>query len=938
MSMSCSTSFINSYSRLSFVKMFLFVVFPYARGDLSELGLCISGVCKLMGAVFVGGGVGNPKRAEARSPNLIKKKGEVPGPGASDGSSVVNKVRTLFRSDMQTLFVVEKVSSVHEPQAFNEPRDGKKLLVLDLDECIFNNSSKLKTENLELMEHEEMFKIIALVDKNCMCEIDGTNAKPLEVIWSKFPQHYHRDNTIMLDDQKHNFLCNPQNGLEIKAWKNTDNNAHLDTELVDLGEYLEWIATHEKTFSKLDHGKWRTYLDAEQHPTLRHATIKAVQSKAFEVIAVNMANPEKVESDSSATRSIIRGLVKDVNDECSPTKRARIEENIKPIAQVKTANEIVSDGKRIDPVCNKLQAEGRRSDLMPAKKAPIELMRQIVSDSSSSAQSPPGSPPSDMGSDSMTAVARRALKLVDLTSLNDTDDDAKIEALCDQARTTHGAVAAVCVYPRFVKLAKEKLARKEGEEELPIVKVATVANFPDGGEDVKKVVAEVDVVFPYAALKRGDEDVGRELIADQAVLKVIFSRLKQRTFPRWRIQHRAVDLFLEDTMHVLGFGVLFGKNLCVQVTAESATSCQNCFWVVSYPTAGFLPAAACKKACEMKQDEDVDQEPVGTIFFFLLQFMFDVILMPLVVHDPWGTKYFLASPSAFLFGSSERIGQRFSGNVNDRATDRYRPPALARPKDIDFNKLLPTTHGPMCQKNHIVQIKSDGYGCTLRSAGKKDAETKGAGVHLKVIIESGELVDAAMIRKASEISIAAGADFIKTSTGKKPISATPEAAREMLTVLKDNLDKSKTKDEDDQKDKDEVDSKVSDTRVLGFKAAGGIKTTEQADIYLSLADEIMGKEWVSADTFRFGASSLLTDLVKQIEAETQAESEQTKESTKEIEKDAVEETDEECTVTGEKRSSAILLDSSPETIACSTDDPASKRLRNETTLDLTLDD
>ncbi|EOW6098731.1 deoxyribose-phosphate aldolase, partial [Proteus mirabilis] len=120
----------------------------------------------------------------------------------------------------------------------------------------------------------------------------------------------------------------------------------------------------------------------------------------------------------------------------------------------------------------------------------------------------------------------------------------------------------------------------------------------------------------------------------------------------------------------------------------------------------------------------------------------------------------------------------------------------------------------------------------------KDACAK-AGALLKVIIETGELKDAALIRKASEISIKAGADFIKTSTGKVPVNATLESAELMLQVIHD----------------------MGVGKEVGFKPAGGVRTAEEAAQYLALANRIMGDNWVDARHFRFGASSLLGNLL-----------------------------------------------------------------------------
>ena len=110
-------------------------------------------------------------------------------------------------------------------------------------------------------------------------------------------------------------------------------------------------------------------------------------------------------------------------------------------------------------------------------------------------------------------------------------------------------------------------------------------------------------------------------------------------------------------------------------------------------------------------------------------------------------------------------------------------------------------------------------------------------VILKVIIESGELGTPALIARASELAIAGGADFIKTSTGKVAVNATLAAAEVMLkTILASGED-------------------------VGFKAAGGVRTAADAQQYLQLATRIMGQDWVTPAHFRFGASSLLNQLL-----------------------------------------------------------------------------
>ncbi|MTD41113.1 deoxyribose-phosphate aldolase [Erwinia sp. CPCC 100877] len=243
----------------------------------------------------------------------------------------------------------------------------------------------------------------------------------------------------------------------------------------------------------------------------------------------------------------------------------------------------------------------------------------------------------------LTASSLRALKLMDLTTLNDDDTDEKVIALCRQAKTPVGNTAAICIYPRFIPVARKTLEAQG----TPDVRIATVTNFPHGNDDIgialtetRAAIAygadEVDVVFPYRALMAGDEQTGFDMV--------------QR----------------------------------------------------------------CKAACA------------------------------------------------------------------------------------------------------------------------------DAGVQLKVIIETGELKEESLIRKASEIAIRAGADFIKTSTGKVPVNATPESARIMMEVIRD----------------------MGVAKSVGFKPAGGVRSAEDAALYLGIADELFGADWADSRHFRFGASSLLASLLK----------------------------------------------------------------------------
>lgn len=240
---------------------------------------------------------------------------------------------------------------------------------------------------------------------------------------------------------------------------------------------------------------------------------------------------------------------------------------------------------------------------------------------------------------SLKHAASQALAMMDLTSLNDGDDDAAIRTLCRRTDTPYGAPAAVCIYPAFIETANRELTDMGVRER---VRIATVTNFPDGCVNVERAsretraavaagADEVDVVFPYKALIGGDADAGRALVT------------------------------------------------------------------------------ACREAC----------------------------------------------------------GDRL----------------------------------------------------------------------LKVILETGELEEPALIRQAADIALACGADFLKTSTGKVPVNATLEAAEILLTAIRDS------------------------GRDVGFKAAGGIRSAEDAKAYLDLAAGIMGEAWLTPAHFRFGASGLLDALL-----------------------------------------------------------------------------
>ena len=118
---------------------------------------------------------------------------------------------------------------------------------------------------------------------------------------------------------------------------------------------------------------------------------------------------------------------------------------------------------------------------------------------------------------------------------------------------------------------------------------------------------------------------------------------------------------------------------------------------------------------------------------------------------------------------------------------------------------------------------------------------------LKVILETGALRSASNIKKAALLAMYSGADFIKTSTGKEAISATPEAALVMCEAIKEYYQET--------------------GRKVGFKAAGGIDTVKKALAYYTIVKEVLGEEWLNNGLFRIGASRLANQLLSEITGE-----------------------------------------------------------------------
>jgi deoxyribose-phosphate aldolase len=127
---------------------------------------------------------------------------------------------------------------------------------------------------------------------------------------------------------------------------------------------------------------------------------------------------------------------------------------------------------------------------------------------------------------------------------------------------------------------------------------------------------------------------------------------------------------------------------------------------------------------------------------------------------------------------------------------------------------------------------------------KQFREACGNAAHMKTIIATGDLGTLKQVYQASLVAMMAGSDFIKTSTGKESVNATLEVSLVMVRAIREYLERTGHK--------------------VGFKPAGGISTAKQAMAWQSLMKEELGSEWLMPDLFRLGASSLLTDLERQL--------------------------------------------------------------------------
>ncbi|EPS69935.1 hypothetical protein M569_04827 [Genlisea aurea] len=199
----------------------------------------------------------------------------------------------------------------YKVELLNPCREGKKLLVLDIDYTLFDHRSsaedplelmrphlhefltaayseydimiwsatsmkwvKLKMEELGVLNNPS-YKITALLDHLAMITVHSDSrgvfdCKPLGLIWAQFPTLYGAKNTIMFDDLRRNFVMNPQNGLKIKPFRKAHSNRSSDRELVKLTEYLLDIAEMDD-LSGLDHNKWESFYEESFKRRRRHS-------------------------------------------------------------------------------------------------------------------------------------------------------------------------------------------------------------------------------------------------------------------------------------------------------------------------------------------------------------------------------------------------------------------------------------------------------------------------------------------------------------------------------------------------------------------------------------------------------------------------------------------------------------------------------------------
>jgi deoxyribose-phosphate aldolase len=222
--------------------------------------------------------------------------------------------------------------------------------------------------------------------------------------------------------------------------------------------------------------------------------------------------------------------------------------------------------------------------------------------------------------------ARHALKLLDLTDLSDTCREDQIEQLIQKAITPHGPVAAICIWPSFVSMAASRLEGKG-------VRIATVINFPKGGDDVERAISdteeavsdgadEIDLVMPYKSFLAGDEPITRSMIAevkdslpDDVLLKVI---LETGLYPDQEAIARASHLAIEEGADFIKTST--GK-AAIAATPEAARTMLGVIKATG-GTVGFKPAGGIRTLADARLYLGLAEEILGAHYADARHFRF----------------------------------------------------------------------------------------------------------------------------------------------------------------------------------------------------------------------------------------------------------------------------------------------------------------------------
>lgn len=224
----------------------------------------------------------------------------------------------------------------------------------------------------------------------------------------------------------------------------------------------------------------------------------------------------------------------------------------------------------------------------------------------------------------------------------------------------------------------------------------------------------------------------------------------------------------------------------------------------------------CQKACRPAPDSDRDVPSVGAVCVY-------PPMVPVAREQLAGTDIRIASVASYFPSGQASLDERVE------EVERVRE-AGADEIDVVLNRNA-FLSGKYAQAYNEI----------------KKLATAAGDAHLKVILETGELETYDSVRLASRIAMDAGADFIKTSTGKIKPAATMPVTLVMLEAIRDFY--------------------LETGRKVGMKPAGGIRKAKPALRYLVMVKETLGDEWLTPDCFRIGASSLLNDLLLQLEKE-----------------------------------------------------------------------